>query len=910
MCNWGAYVREAFVSTSIDADILDELAQHVESTYDELRADGVREADALARIDQLIDGWRTNPASLQRVVRRSIAVVPPSPSRSILSGTIADASYGLRLLRAKPGYAAVTILTIALGVGAVTTLFSVAYGVLLRPLPWGDTERVVRLGETRGGKQGRIPGTMMNGSYLAWADTPQTLEAIGYYSNEQPATLTGAGEATRIPMSRVTPSTIALLNVVPVRGRIFEATEGRGGSGQPSAALISYGLWEQRFGLRDDIVGQPIVLDGTQHTIVGVMPREFRFPSADVRAWLAFQVPPVDNPNGTKTGTIMRAIGRLKPGVSSAQASSEGTARAIAAPDAGPVALALFGAREPIQITATDARDAAAADVRPAIVVLLIASLLLFVTAIANVANMQLARATARHRELTIRAALGAGTGRLARQLLIENALVGVFGSAAGLALTIALHAALPSLLPAGFPRADAIEVDGRVLAFTLVLSALTTVACGLLPLLHARRLEIARSLNEGSAASAGSGRGRLSVVRALIVTSQVAVTCVLVIGSVLLARSFTAQINADRGYEPAGLLTALIPFPITYSVERKEQMLERILERIQRRPGITHAAVGTGLPLVSAGGFSVFQLPSPLRAGAEVDVETYRRVVTPDYFDALGIRLRAGRALNAGDTATAPRAVVVNRTFVTKYLDDIPIERAIGLSLGTNAVRNTTGKVEAFVVGVVDDMKQDRPDEPAQAEIYVSFAQLPGVNHGGQAYVVARTIDDPLAYIETLRTAIREEDPTIALDAVMTMDQRVGNSLSRPRLYAVLFVGFAVFALVIAGAGLFGVLSQSVSQRARELAVRTALGASRASVIGVALKQMSIAMLAGLAIGLAASAALSNSLTPFVYGVSTRDWLSFGVAPIVVLIVGVIAGVVPARRVAQTDPVQVLRET
>jgi putative ABC transport system permease protein len=903
-------IRSAFAGSAVDPDILEELAQHAEATYDALRADGASEADALARIDQLIEGWRTDPVALRRIVKRAVAVIPAADSKSILAGAWSDALYGLRLLRSKPGYAAVTILTIALGVGAATTLFSVAYGVLLRPLPWGNTDRLVRLSETRGGKEGRVPGTMMNGSYIAWAEAPQTLDAIGYYSGENQATLTGAGEATRIPVSRVTPSTIGLLGVRPARGRIFESTDGRSRNDQPSVVLVSYALWEQRLGLRDDIVGQPIVLDGIQHTIVGVMPREFRFPSAEARAWIAWQAPPVDNPGGLKTGTIMRAIGRLKPGVTTTQASAEGTARAIAAPDAGPVGLALFGAKDPIQIIATDAREAAAADVRPAILILVVASLLLFVTAIANVANMQLARATARHRELTIRAALGAGTGRLARQLMIESAIVGALGSVAGLAMTMALHAALPSVLPAGFPRVDAIEVDGRVLLFTLLLSLITTVVCGVLPLLHARRLDIARSLSDGSAASAGSGRGRLAAVRALIVASQVAVTCVLVIGGVLLARSFTAQISADRGYDPAGLLTAAIPFPATYSVERKAQILSRVLERIESRPGIAHAAVSTGLPLASAGGFSVFTFPSSLRNGAIVDVETYRRVVTPGYFEALGVRLRAGRAITAADTATAPKAVVVNRTFVTKYLDNVPIERAIGLSLGTGAIRALSGKVEAFIVGVVDDTKQERPDEPPQAEIYVSFAQLPGINHGGQAYVVARTIDDPMTYVETIRTAVREEDPTIPLDAVMTMDQRVGSSLSRPRMYAVLFAGFAGFALMIAAAGLFGVLSHSVSQRSRELAVRTALGASRGAVIGVALKQVSVAMIAGVIVGLAASAVLSNNLAPFIYGVSTRDVLSFGVAPVVLLIAGALACVVPARRVAQTDPVQVLRET
>ncbi|HWI18770.1 MAG TPA: ABC transporter permease [Vicinamibacterales bacterium] len=903
-----ARVRSAFSGSPVDGDVVDELAQHAESAFDALRSEGVSDADAIVRIDALIDGWRKEPMALRRV-SRATAVNPPAESRSIVSGAWADAVYGLRLLRAKPGYAAVTIFTIALGVGAVTTLFSVAYGVLLRPLPWGNTERLVRLTETRGGREGRVPGTMMNGSYLAWADAPQTLEGIGFFSGPNQFTLTGAGDATRVAVSRTTPSTIQLLGVTPVRGRIFASNEGARLSNESSVVLISHALWQQRLGLRDDIVGQPLVLDGVQHTIIGVMPREFRFPSADVRAWLAWQPPPVDGPGGTKNGTIMRAIGRLKPGVAPEQAAAEGTARAIAAPDAGPVAMALFGARDPIQITVRDAAEAAAADVRPAILILLIASVLLFLTATANVANMQLARATARHREMTIRAALGAATGRLARQLLIENALVGVLGSIAGLAVTAALVSALPSMLPAGFPRVDAIEIDGRALAFTLLLSAVTTVACGVLPLLHVRKIEIARSLGDSSAASAGAGRSTIAGLRALIVSSQVAVTCVLIIGGVLLARSFNAQITADRGYEPEGLLTASIPFSQSYSVERKEQALTRILDRLRNRPGIQHVAMSTGLPLGSAGGFSVFQFPSPIRGGAEVDVETYRRVVTPGYFGALGIRLRAGRLLSDADTASAPRAVVVNRTFVAKYLENIPIEQAIGLSLGTNAIRAAAGKVEAFIVGVVDDMKQDRPDEPPQSELYVSFAQLPGINHGAQAFLVARTVDDPNNYIEALRSALREEDPTIALDAVMTMDQRVGESLSRPRLYAVLFSGFAVFALAIAGAGLFGVLSQSVSQRSRELAVRTALGASRAAVIATALRQMAIATAAGLVVGLGVSAALSNNLSPFIYGVSPKDWLSFGVAPVLLLVVVVIACVVPARRVAQTDPVVVLRE-
>jgi predicted permease len=899
-------IRSAFADSLLDLDVLEELTEHAESTYAALRADGASEHDALACIDQLIDGWRKDPAALHRAVKRAPAIVPPPPSRTFASGAVADLAYGVRLLRAQPGYAAITVLTIALGVGAATTLFSVAYGVLLRPLPWANADGLVRVSETRGGREGRIAGTMLNSTYLAWADAPQTISSIGAF-RETPMTLTGLGDATRITVSAVTPSMLQMLKVNPDRGRIFTDEEGERGKGR--VAILSRGFWEQRFGARDDAIGTVLTLDGTPYTIVGVLPRDFRFPSAEAQAWVPWYVQPLDGPNGSKAGTIMRVLARLRPGVTPAQAAAEGTARAIAAPDAGPIAMSLFGARDPIVVHAQDAREAAAGEVRPAILALLVAAVLLFVTATANVANMQLARATARQRELTIRAALGAGTSRLARQLLIENAITGVLGSIIGLALSMALHAVLPSILPAGFPRVDAITIDARVLVFTVVLSLITAVACGVLPLLHVRRMELARALADGSAASAGSGRSRVAVVRAVIVMSQVAVTCVLVIGGAILGRSFSAQINADRGYDPANLITGAIPFPASYTVERREQAMTRILDLVKGRPGLVHVAAGTGLPLVSSGGFSAFSFPSPVRRGQDVDVQTIRRVVTPGYFEALGIRLRAGRPLTDTDVKGSPVVVVVNRSFVTSFLEDIPIERAIGLSLGTDAVRVGQEKVESTIVGVVDDVKQDRPGDPPQPEMFVAWDQMRGNNYGSQLFIVARTAGDPAPFVEALRTALREEDPAIPLDAVMTMDQRVGESLARPRMYAALFAGFAVFALIIVGAGLFGVLSQSVSQRSRELAVRTALGASRGSVIRVALKQMSVAMVAGLAIGLAASAGLSNSLAPFVYGVSTTDWISFGVAPVILLIAGTIACIVPARRVALADPVEVLRD-
>ncbi len=758
----------------------------------------------------------------------------------------------------------------------------------------------------RGGRQARIPATILNGTYLAWSEAPATIDSIGAWGTNV-VTVTGRGDAARVEIATMTPSLLTVLRISPVLGRGFAEHEGQ--SGQAPVAILSHGYWQRQFGGRSDAIGQTIEINGTATAIVGVMPAGFSFPSRDVQLWLPRSIPAVDDGKGNKRGVIIRAWARLKPGVTAAQAAAEGTARATAAPDAGPVAMALFGARGPIQVTATDARAAVTADVRPAILIMLAAAVLLFATAVANVANLQVARSTARHRELTIRTAIGASPSHLARQLLIENAILGSLGGVAGLLLAAVLHRALPALLPIGFPRVDAIALDSSVLVFALVLTVVTSLACGILPLLQLRRLELARALADGGLASSGPGKGgRIALTRQVIVASQVAVTCVLLVGATVLVRSFLAHASADRGYDPSNVLTANLPFPRAYSVERKVQFREQLLERLKGLPGITHVAASTALPLASAGGFASFTFQSPFRAGAEIEVQTIRRFITPDYFGALGIRLVAGRPLNAADTATTPPAVVVNRSFVKQYLDDVPIDRALGQSLGLNATRESSVKAPTQIVGIVDDVKQDGPDGPPQPEMFVSVAQLPSLNFEGW-YLVVRTESDPAALVGSLRELVRDQDPAIAIDSVLTMDQRVGASLSKPRSYAILLGGFAVFALLIAGTGLFAVLSYTVTQRSRELAVRSSLGATRGNIVGLVFRQMATTTGGGLVIGLVSAWMLSASLAPFVYGVSTIDWLSFATSTALLLLAGTAACVVPARRVAQTDPSQVLRD-
>lgn len=813
----------------------------------------------------------------------------------------------LRLLRLNPGYALLAVITIALGVGASSTLFSVANGVLLRPLPWADSDRLVRLTEIRGGRQGRIAGTILNGTYLAWSESPQTVESIGAWRDDYKVTLAGHGDPVRITASLLTPSLLTTLQVTPLMGRAFAPTEGP--PGQQRVVLISFASWQRRFGAAADIIGRHVVVDAVDREIVGVMSRDFKFPTAETELWIPWALPRVEGAGGVRTGVIMRAIARMKPDATLAQISAEGTARANAAPDAGPVAMGLFGARGPIQTVAEDAKEVAVREVRPAITILLAAAALLFLTAVANVANLQLARSAARQRELTIRAALGAAQSRLAKELLIENGLLTFAGGVAGVALSALLHRALPAILPPGFPRADAIAIDFRVLTFSLVLTVIATIACGLLPLLHARRLDLNRALGESGAAGTGTSR-RIVTTRALIVSSQIAVTCVLLVGGMLLVRSFAAYLAADRGYDPHNVLTALIPFRPSHPVEQRTRIVTTLIERLKSHPGVTDVAVGTGLPLASTGGFSVFNFESPIRPGVKAEVETIRRVVTPGYFGALGLRVVAGRPLLETDVAGAPVAVVVNRSFVRKYLEDIPPREALSLSLGTDAVRPANGvRVPASIVGVVDDIKQDAPDGAPQPEMFVARAQLPGANFGFDDFIVLRTAGDPAAYVDTIRALMREQDPAMALDSVMTMDQRVGRSTARPRTYALLLGGFALFALLIAATGLFGVLSHSVTQRSRELAVRAALGATRVEVVRTAVSRVMLATVGGLLIGVAAALAVSSSLAPFLFGVSPRDLVSFGIAPAIVAVVSAIACVAPARRVARTDPATVLRQ-
>ncbi len=890
--DWKTQIRSALGPAS-DEGVLEELAQHAAATYAAARAEDCDATQAEDRVAQQIQAWAADPLILRRRPKRVPAIEPPAGSASPLAAIGQDTRYAWRLLRRQPAYAALVVATMALGIAATTVLGSVAYGVLLKPLPWTDAPRLVRLYENRQGSTRRFRPVMTNGTYREWRDSTRTLDAMGAWTTER-VLVANNSAVERITMADVTPSLMGMLGGVPTVGRTFAPSDED--PGRARVAIVSYGFWQQRYGGRHDVIGQTLRLDATPYTIIGVMPASFAFPDSETRAWTPFYVQPVTTPGKEgHTLSMFQAIGRLRPGATPEQAAAEGTARGRAAPSPGVVAMAVFGSNGPVEVTAVPLLQALTGDIRPAIVILLAAVVMLLVTATANVASLQLARATARRRELAIRSALGAARGRLVRQTLVESLLLGLLGGVAGLALAAVMHRALPSILPTDFPRLDDLAFDWRIQAFAILVSIAAGLGCGLLPALHVARHELVPALVEDSLAPVGAGpRSGTARARALIMTGQVAIACVLLVSALLLIRSFTAMMNADLGYDFRNVLTGKVILPDgQFEPQRRLQVMDQVVERLSSSVGVTRAAYGTAMPFTS--GEAVASFPLKRRDGASVQVQTGLRYVSPAYFAGLGQQVE-GREFTAKDTSTAQPVAIVNREFARKYLDG----RAIGWTLP-----GTQGAPDLAIVGVVADAARQSVTDTPQPEVYFAVAQrtLYAVIN-----LIVRTTSNPTALVPTLKSIVHDAAPSAPMESIMTMEDRFTSTLSKPRLYAVLLGTFAAFAIAIAGVGLFGVLSYSVAQRAREIGVRTALGAQVRDIIGLVVWQAMAIAGAGVAAGLVASYWLTGALQKFLYGVTPRDAVSFGAVAAVLLVVAVLASIVPARRAARVDPVKVLR--
>ena len=900
--DWTREVRDLLGRYQADPDeqVILELAQHAAAAFEAERADGRSAEDASARIRQQVDVWCRDVASYPR--RRSAvpAVTPPPMSASGLTGWVHDIRYGLRRLRRDRAFTLAAIVTTALGIGAVGTLFSVAYGVLLRPLPWPDADRLVRLWETREGGTRSLPRILTNRTYHAWADRPDTISGLAAWTGVRTVTFGDDGQDARVPAVPVSSSLFALLGVQPLLGSVF--SESRTGAELPREVVLSHGLWLERFGGVRDVVGKTVAVDGTSRVIVGVMPAAFQFPNPEVRAWLPFRVPAVQSKDGTTVSLSMfSAIARLRPGATADQAAAEATSRARGSSRPGLVDIAIFGTKGEAVIHAMPHAAFVTREVREPVIAFLAAVGLLFVTAVASISSMQLARAAARRREIAMRAALGAGSGRLARQLLVESALLGLLGGAAGLGLTAALHASLPWLLPADFPRLTDVKLDARVVLVGSVVSLLAGLAFGLLPAWQVRRLSLVEALTEDSLAPIGmAGRSSVSRMRALIMAGQVAVAAFLLVGAALLGRTFAALWTADRGYEPGNVLTARLLLPDRLmKPEVRSAFLRDLMDRVRAMPGVRSSGFTTILPLVNVESLYGFKLPG--RGGNIVEAQAATRTVSPGYFEALGIRVAAGRTFTDTDTVSSPRIVVVNRAFVRAYLDGDGIGAMLPIGLEDGVDR-------WMIAGVIEDVQPLSRGEPARPEIYVSFRQLADGVRFDEPLLVARMDREPAALVPHVRRVVADLHPGVHLDSIMTMEDRLMTSLARPRLYAVLLGGFAGLALLIAGVGLFGVLAYGVAQRRREIGVRAALGATPGELVRLVVRQGAAITIAGLAVGLIGAYIAAAWIGGFLFGVTPRDPLSFVAVPVVLFVVAALAAFVPARRAATIDPLRAMR--
>jgi predicted permease len=806
-----------------------------------------------------------------------------------------DVRQTLRWMARQKGFTAAACLTLALGIGANTAIFSIVYGVLLKPLPYADPDRLVQVSEEHPTANAPLRGAYLSDVTLeSWSKGMRTLEGVAAYSDE--VLTVGREEPERLPGASVSPALFPLLRVAPAAGRFFLPEEAA--KGAPCVAVLSHTLWSSRFGASPAAVGRSLFVEGRPCSIVGVAPAGFSFPIPGTALWLPYVIDPPQDPR-QRGIEVFEALGRLRPGVTPLQAETEGTAAARAVPRPMAADL-LFGKGKPVVVHVRPFAAATTARVRPALIVLAVGVGLVLLIACANVSNLFLARSLARRRELAVRAALGASRGRLAAQLFTESLVLSLGGGALGLLLAWGLAKAVPALAPADLPRLEEIRLDGRVLAFAGIVSVYAGLLSGLVPTWRGLHIGPAPALHEGDhRVTSGAGKG----LRSGLLVAEAALAVVLLIGAGLLARSFGELLAADGGYNPEHVLTAELFLPDAgENPTRNMEIVDAILARLRALPGVAAAGAANMAPLGSSTSIRGFTLPAGRPGGEPAMVQANAWIVTPDFGRAAGLHVRSGRFLEAGDVSAGTQALVVNEELVRLYLNDgrpVVGRRWTGV-LGTD-------QQVTEIVGVVANVLKDGADRPPQPEIYLAAGRTSG-GAFQQPYLLVRTTGDPLALAPDLRRIVREIEPHAALDDVDRLTHRLSAAVAQPRFAALVTSVFAALALLLAATGLHGVLTYSVSQRRREMGIRGALGATRAGLLGLILREGLILTVAGLAIGLAASLGLTRLMASLLFGVTPFDAISFAAAPLALLGVAAAACLIPAYRAAAVDPAEALR--
>jgi len=807
-----------------------------------------------------------------------------------------DVRQAVRALGRRKGFTTAALLSLALGVGANTALFSITYGVLLRPLPYADASRLIRLSERHPGATNAPVRTLLsNLTFHAWNEGTQTLDGLAAYSGNTHLDSSG-DETVRLAGTAVSPQLFALLGTRPALGRLLLPADAAPGA--EAVVVLSDGFWRERFGGDASVIGRSLILDGQPRTIVGVAPADFYFPSREARLWTPYSVVPTATAPGQQAIAVFSAVGRLRPGATVEQASAEGTAsaRGVTRP---PLAETIFGKGGPVEVRADLLIDGITANVRPALLVLMGGVGFVLLICCANVANLLLSRGVARQRELAVRSALGAGRGRLVQQLLTESVLLGVVGGALGLGLAAAMLRAFPALAPANFPRLEDVQFDGRVFAFAALVSLCAGFVSGLVPALRSARTDLLPGLRDGVGASVSARTLRLG---GALLVGEAASAVMLLVGAALLMRSFQSLIAVDPGYDARAVLQARVFLPsLNRTPEQTGAFVDALLERLRATPDVVAAGAGNMAPTVGNTMLTQFALPGSVAGAERVLARSVTYAITPGYAEALALRLRQGRLLQSADIAPGVRNMLVNEEFARTYLSD---GRPILGRRYENVFAGTQG-VTTEIVGVLGNVLKNGLDAKPIGEVFLLSQR--GANMASEISVVVRTGGDPGRLAPTLRALVRELEPAAALD-VATLESRVAASVSQQRFAATVLTAFALLALTLAAIGLYGVLSYNVSQRRRELGVRAALGASRRDLVSLVVRQgLSVTGL-GLALGITGAAVLARLLEKLLFGVSPLDAVAFAAAPAALLAVALVACLVPARRAAAVAPTEALR--
>ncbi len=801
---------------------------------------------------------------------------------------IQDLRYGARMLLKKPGFTLIAVLTLALGIGANAAIFSVINSVLLRPLPYPQPERLVWIWGTNPSADVKQETASLP-DFVDWKAQSQSFAAMGGLSNFSPI-LTGDGEPERLTGAVVTDGFFATLGVSPQIGRWFTPDEDRPDNRR--VAAISYGLWQRRFGGDPGIVGRKIILNGNPYLVVGVMPPGFKHPLPGMRLPVEIWAPlGVDPAKAGRRSDFLGVVARLKPGVGIEQARAEMNSIMSRLEAQYPNSNRGWG------VIVLPLLERFVGEMRRTLYVLLAAVGFLLLIACANVANLFLARATGRQREVAIRAALGAGRWRIVRQMLTESALLGAIGGAVGLLLAKWGMDALIGVSPVSLPRIGEVSLDWRVLGLTFGVALTTGVLFGLLPALQAANPNLNEALKDGGRGPADTARGKR--VRNALVVAEVALALALLVGAGLMLRSFARLQQVNPGYNAENALTAGLSLPASRYKEGPQVIAfyQQLLDKVSTMPGAQSAGLVDALPL-AGGNYLSFVVEGRALRPTDNQPDAEHRVVSPGYFKTMGIPLIRGRLLSDQDHAQTPIATVIGETMARRYF---PNEDPIGKRINLGDPQTSPWRT---IVGIVGDVRNEELSAEPNPQMYVSFAQLPRQNLS----LVVRGAGDPASLIAGVRSAVAELDRDLPLYNLRTLTQMLSESLARERFSLLLIVIFAGLALLLAGVGVYGVLAYSVTQRTHEIGVRLALGGSRRDVLRLVVGQGMKLVLVGIGAGLLAAFALTRLMAGLLYGVTATDPLTFAGVSVLLAGVALLACWIPARRATKVDPMIALR--